>query len=48
MTTKFGVFGETQNLGIGDRFRDSVVPDPRDKGLNFKVAVCKEGKVSIP
>lgn len=44
MTTKYGVFGETQAMGIGDPFVDTVKPDPRDHGLNFKVATCKVGK----
>jgi hypothetical protein len=84
MTTRFGVFGETQALGIGarralihapgagptrcaaalhprsraphhglaasrpgpqgDPFVDTAKPDPRDKGVNFKVAACKRGK----
>lgn len=36
MTTKYGVFSETAH-GTGDVFVDSVKPDPRDHGLNFKV-----------
>lgn len=36
MTTKFGVFSETGH-GLADPYIDTVKPDPRDHGLNFKV-----------
>jgi hypothetical protein len=48
MTTRFGVFGETQALGIGDPYVGTVKPDPRDHGLNMKVATCKRGQVRRP
>eukprot|EP00879_Flechtneria_rotunda_P012733 GHRR01013297.1.p1 GENE.GHRR01013297.1~~GHRR01013297.1.p1 ORF type:complete len:268 (+),score=75.32 GHRR01013297.1:361-1164(+) len=44
MTTKYGVFGESQAIGVGDPFIDSVKPDHRDKGLNFKVPATKTSK----
>ncbi|KAF8061971.1 hypothetical protein HT031_004231 [Scenedesmus sp. PABB004] len=44
MTTKFGVFGEAPGLGQGDPYIDTVKPDPRDAGLNFKVPGPKSGR----
>eukprot|EP00878_Enallax_costatus_P036742 GHUV01041290.1.p1 GENE.GHUV01041290.1~~GHUV01041290.1.p1 ORF type:complete len:142 (+),score=36.87 GHUV01041290.1:149-574(+) len=44
MTTKFGVFSERPDVGQGDPYVDTVKPDPRDKGLNFRVPVSKTGK----
>lgn len=44
MTTRFGVFSERPGVGQGDPYVDTVKPDPRDKGLNFRVPVCKSGK----
>lgn len=37
MTTKYGVFSETGH-GLADPYTDTVKPDPRDHGLNFKVS----------
>jgi hypothetical protein len=42
MTTRFGVFSETQ--GLGGAFVDAV-SDPRDKGTNLKVPASRSGKV---
>ncbi|WIA38406.1 hypothetical protein OEZ86_001732 [Tetradesmus obliquus] len=44
MTSKYGVFKETQGLCQGDPYIDTVKPDPRDKGLNFKSPTCRVGK----
>jgi hypothetical protein len=44
MTSKYGVFKETQGLCQGDPYIDTVKPDPRDNGLNFKSPTCKVGK----
>lgn len=44
MTSKYGVFTETQGIGLNDPYVDTVKPDPRDHGLNFKSPVCKAGK----
>jgi hypothetical protein len=38
MTTKYGVFSETGH-GLADPYTDTVKPDPRDHGLNFKVSI---------
>lgn len=55
MTTKYGVFSETGH-GIANPYIDTVKPDPRDNGLNFKVGglllVCAAvsrwcGRVSV-
>eukprot|EP00882_Tetradesmus_deserticola_P014108 GHRQ01014996.1.p1 GENE.GHRQ01014996.1~~GHRQ01014996.1.p1 ORF type:complete len:280 (+),score=90.49 GHRQ01014996.1:151-990(+) len=44
MTSKYGVFKETPGLCQGDLYMDTVKPDPRDNGLNFKSPTCKVGK----
>jgi hypothetical protein len=45
MTTKYGVFSERPGIGHGDPYIDTIKPPEKDHGLNFKVAVCKGGKV---
>ncbi|GBF93493.1 hypothetical protein Rsub_06626 [Raphidocelis subcapitata] len=45
MTTRFGVFGETRAIGVGDPYVDTMRPDARDRGLvSIKVPVCRSGK----
>jgi hypothetical protein len=40
MTTKYGVFSETgKGGGKPNSYVDTVKPDPRDHGLNFKVRI---------
>lgn len=47
MTTKYGVFSERPGIGHGDPYCDTIKPPEKDHGLNFKVAVCKGGKVRL-
>jgi hypothetical protein len=45
MTTKYGVFKETQGIGLGDLYVDTIKPEEKEHGLNFKAPVCRTGKV---